>query len=251
MFKKIVKTATVLGLSLCLLSVANGQEPTEPGKKPPEKTIMPAMKSLLDDGNTVEKDDYILLTRPVGAWVLKCDLDLAHDKRVCWIQQSLKMGDKDLTITFQNTKTGAAFFTVKTNAKIDAANGLHMGFSGLEKVLRNGVDIECNDSGECQGGFEFSGIVGAAIMSAAELKFFYLDTANGEQTVRTGQITMAGVKQAMELAASNPYAAIEKKKLVIQEKEAKKTADKVEAKKPKKTPVKQRENRTGNRSSLY
>lgn len=250
MFKRVVKTMAVLCFSICALTVANGQEASNTTQKPPtNETVMPEMKSLLDDGNTVEKGDYILLTRPVGAWVLKCDLDLAHDKRVCWIQQSLKIGEKDLTITFQNTKTGAAFFTVETNAKIDSVNGLHMGFSGLEKVLRNGADLSCEEN-KCIGGFEFSGIIGAAIMTASELKFFYVDEETGQQTMKTGQITMAGVKQAMELAASNPYAPIEKKKSVMPTEE-KKMLNNDEQKKPQKQTIQRQKKQTTKPTSLY
>lgn len=208
---------------------------------------MPAMKTLLADGETITQGNYITLTRPVGAWILTCDLDLDHNRRLCVIKRTIKIGEEDLRLTFQTTKDEKPFFNIETTAKIDAVNGLHMGFSGLEKVLRNNVDLTCNDH-KCEGGFELTGVVGAAIMAANSLTFFYVDKDNA---VKNGEITMTGVREAMELAGSNPYAPIEKKKLVNQATDEKKPANNTEEKKTKKPAIKHQPKRTGNSSSLY
>lgn len=201
--KKIMIAAAIFTSTMFCANAQNTPSSEEPTQA--RKTVLPPMKTLLDEGEKIDLGNYILLTRPVGKWILNCDLDLSHNKRVCWIQQSLKLGDNDLKLTFQNTAAGAAFFTIDTTANIDAVNGLHMGFSGLEKVLRNGADLTCDEK-HCVGGFELSGIIGAAVMAASDLNFFFVNTDDDKQKMQSGQITMGGVKQAMELAATNPYA---------------------------------------------
>ncbi|WLT07751.1 hypothetical protein RAM19_00220 (plasmid) [Bartonella apihabitans] len=73
------------------------------------------------------------------------------------------------------------------------------------------------------------------MMSSRSLRFFYVEN----KEMKTGEITMDGVKQAMELAATNPYAPLpgtppaKTEKAEAKPAEAKKTEPKAEVAKPK------------------
>lgn len=234
MFNRIIMLAILVYAFTGQAVFSQTPPPAQQSAPPPaqvEKKInaLPPMKTLLGDNETITQGNMITLTRPVGGWILVCDLDLDHNKRLCKIKRNIKLGGEELRLTFQNTKSETAFFTVETTAKIDSVDGLHMSFAGLEKVMRAGYDLDCANS-ECVGGFEFSGVIGAAMMSSRSLRFFYVDN----KEMKTGEITMDGVKQAMELAATNPYAPLPGTPPAKTEKAEAKTAEaKTEVAKPK------------------
>lgn len=179
---------------------------------------IPVFPSLVPEGTNIGMGDVIILSRQFNKWMLHCDLWLAGDKRLCAVEQNITSGDDTITWRIMTGSDGRTWGVVHIFANFDKTEGIRMGFSGVEKTLRNPNEIVCTSKDNCTAYFPFEGFIQIAVMKSPTIWFSYYksgkslvsngkDMDEGKQVV-TLSSDMSGLMEALNAAATNPYAPV-------------------------------------------
>ncbi|WP_297321964.1 hypothetical protein [uncultured Bartonella sp.] len=168
---------------------------------------LPPLTKLYDNGFMPEPGDIINLDRPFGNWSLKCELLLSQDRRLCRTEQTMRSGSDQLTWRIVLTTDNIPYVVITTNAGIDLSSGIRMGFSAIEKTLQSPDEVGCTDKA-CFAAFPFIGFVQAAILGSQDVWFSYRKDDRDVHLINS----MAGLKEALQASATNPYGQVDKEK---------------------------------------
>lgn len=164
---------------------------------------LPQLASLVAKGEKVEAGELISMTRPFDNWILRCDLRLSQNKRLCAVEQVVTDGVSSVRWRVANSADGKPLLIISVPTHLVIARGMKLSFSGLDKAISE-QEWFCNE-GACVTGFAFDGFVQAAIMHSEGIAFEYsIKTDEGEKVIDLSG-TMAGFEEAVSAGATDPF----------------------------------------------
>lgn len=155
---------------------------------------------LYGDEEKIPDGDLIELQRKIGNWNLKCSISASKKRRICQTEQYLEKDRDWIRWSIGVAINGKTYVLVNAPSDIETNEGIRIGFSGLEKNLKN---ITCNNDA-CTTSFQLEGFIQSAIMSSETITFTY----KRDNNVVTLSNKMAGLLYAIDAAGSNPLAGI-------------------------------------------
>lgn len=164
---------------------------------------LPQLASLVAKDERVEAGELISMTRPFDNWILRCDLRLSQNKRLCAVEQVVTDGVSSVRWRVANSTAGKPLLIISVPAHMMTARGMKLSFSGLEKAISE-KEWFCSE-GACVTGFAFDGFVQAAIMHSEAITFEYsINTNEGEKVIELAG-TMVGFEEAVSAGAADPF----------------------------------------------
>lgn len=200
MLRKVAAAALTLSM-LTMAAAAASVEETGAGK---DQTAPPLsflrFASVIEAGSLVEDGDLIKLQRSYSNWTLRCDIRLSKNRRVCFIEQRGDTHGTPLVWRIGMNTANRPVAVIALPADFNAAKGLRMKFSGLEKTLGK-ENFVCSPQ-SCIGGFLFEGFVQEAITKSADIGFV-IPRLKGEPVSMT--LSMTGFTEALDAGARDPF----------------------------------------------
>lgn len=171
---------------------------------------------IADPGETIDIGDILTISRGFDTWSLGCSVRISNGRRSCSIEQVVMDNGQPIG-TRSSVRWGIgsnvankSLLFVHVTSNFSPAAGMRMSFAGVEKTIPQ-QEWFCSDMG-CIVGLPFEGILQSAVQSAQEIGFAYKvkDAGGGEIDVQLlGH--MSGFEKALQIAATNPFAAVEAK----------------------------------------
>lgn len=170
-----------------------------------ESTAKPILlKKLVADGEKVASGDLITITRPFEKWILRCDLKLSADTRLCSVQQVVQDGNAAVLWRFGMSQDDKPVIAISVPQNMVTGKDFRMGLGDLEKVI-SGRDWRCGNTG-CVSVIPFDGPLQSAIMTAQSVKFEYTaKDEGGAESLLKLQGSMAGFAQAIDAGSKDPF----------------------------------------------
>ena len=196
--------AILMVASLCIsttLTHAASQKETLTKQSVTLPKSLPKPASLIRPNQKAIVGDFVLIQRPFYDWLLRCEVLLSAERRLCNTQQVLSSGDATLIWRIILAEDGKPYVLIATSPKLNIKKGLLIVFSGIEKTLKADDDIACSST-SCIGAFAFTGVLQSAIMSSPTVSFEYHDIT-GEKMEFNGSIN--GLDLALKAASDNIY----------------------------------------------